>query len=126
MSNLAAGEPRRDKGAAARAPAAAGQSAAEAARMFARVRRMMVISGLTTFIAIAAVISIVGYRVYDAFGSAPADVTVVLPKGAVVLSSAVTEGRIVVLFDVDGSTEVRTFDARTLKQTGRIVFASKP
>ena len=125
MSNLAADGPQGDGGETAARSAAAGQSAAEAAHVFARVRRMMIISGITTAIAIAAVTGIVGYRIYEVFGKAAPDATIVLPKGAVVLSSAVTEGRIVVLFDIDGATEVRTFDAKTLKQVGRMRFTSK-
>ena len=50
-----------------------------AARMVAKVRWLMLISGLTTLVAIAAVIGVIGYRVFKAEGSAPADVTALLP-----------------------------------------------
>ena len=40
------------------------------ASLAARVRLMMLISGLTTLIAIAAVIGVIGYRIYHAGGSA--------------------------------------------------------
>ncbi|HML07369.1 MAG TPA: DUF6476 family protein [Xanthobacteraceae bacterium] len=100
-----------------------------AARVIARVRWLMIVSGLTTIIAVAAVISVIGYRVFRSGGSgaaAPIDSAITLPKGAVVIASAVSEGRIVVMLDVGGATEIRTFDVKTLKQTGRITFATKP
>src|SRR5215471_8628166 len=99
---------------------------AAAARMVAKVRWLMLISGATTLLAIAAVIGVIGYRVFKAEGSAPADVTALLPKGARVISAAVAEGRIVVTLDVGGAIEIRTFDAKTLKPTGRLRFATEP
>src|SRR5260370_1035834 len=66
----------------------------EAARMVAKVRWLMLISGVTTLIAIAAVIGVIGYRVFKGEGSAPADVTALLPKGSRIIATAVAEGRI--------------------------------
>jgi hypothetical protein len=107
--------------------AAAGQADADASRMVARVRLLMIISGLTTLIAIAAVIGVVGYRVYRAGGTGPAsEVIITLPKGARVITTSVAEDRIVVTLDVAGATEIRTFDLKTLKETGRIRFATEP
>ncbi len=80
----------------------------------------MLIAGATTLLAIAAVIGVIGYRVFKAEGSAPADVTALLPKGASVISAAVAEDRIAVTLDVGGAIEIRTFDAKTLKPTGRL------
>jgi hypothetical protein len=97
-----------------------------AARMVAKVRWLMLISGATTLVAIAAVIGVIGYRVFKAEGSAPADVTALLPKGARVISAAVAEDRIAVTLDVGGAIEIRTFDAKTLKPTGRLRFATEP
>ena len=97
-----------------------------AARLVAKVRWLMLISGLTTLVAIAAVIGVIGYRVFKAEGSAPADVTALLPKGARVISAAVAEDRIAVTLDVGGAIEIRTFDAKTLKPTGRLRFATEP
>jgi hypothetical protein len=94
--------------------------------MVAKVRWLMVISGATTLIAIAAVIGVIGYRVFKAEGSAAADVTALLPKGARVVSAAVAEDRIAVTLDVGGAIEIRTFDAKTLKPTGRLRFATEP
>ena len=97
------------------------------AKIVAKVRWLMLISGFATVLGIAVVIGVVGYRVFKNEGSAAqVDVTALLPKGARVVSSAVTEDRIVVTLDVGGATEIRTFDIRSLKQTGRLRFASEP
>ena len=99
-----------------------------AARIVARVRLMMLISALTTMVAVAAVIGVIGYRVFRAEGSAPAmvDVTALLPKGARVVATAVGEGRIAVTVEIGGTLEIRTFDLATLRQTGRLRFATEP
>src|SRR5262249_17686135 len=97
-----------------------------AARIAAKVRWLMLISGVTTVIAIAAVIGVIGYRVFKAEGSASAEVTALLPKGARVIATAVAEDRIAVTVDVAGAIEIRTFDAKTLKPTGRLKFVTEP
>ena len=86
----------------------------------------LVIAGATTLLAIAAVIGVIGYRVFKAEGSAPAEVTALLPKGARVIAAAVAEDRIAVTLDVGGAIEIRTFDVKTLKPTGRLRFATEP
>ena len=111
------------------AEASAKEAEAATASLAARVRLMMLISGLTTLIAIAAVIGVIGYRIYHSGGSAGAPVAegiVTLPKTARVISTAVAGDRIVVTLDIGGATEIRTFDAKTLKEAGRIRFATEP
>ena len=99
----------------------------EQAALFARVRRMMLIAGLTTALAVAAVLIAIGYRLFRASESAaPTDTTAVLPKGARILSTAVAGDRLVVTLDISGTIEIRTFDARTLKPTGKLKFANEP
>jgi hypothetical protein len=99
----------------------------EQAALFKRVRRMMLIAGLTSALAVAAVLIAVGYRLFRSSESAVAtDTTAVLPKGARILSTAVAGDRLVVTLDLAGTTEIRTFDARTLKPTGRLKFANEP
>jgi hypothetical protein len=98
----------------------------EAARFLSRVRWLMMIAGATTLIAVAAVIGVIGYRVSRMDGSAATEATALLPKGARVVATAVTEDRLVVTLDIAGATEIRTFDLRTLKQVGRLSFASEP
>jgi hypothetical protein len=97
------------------------------AGMVAKVRWLMIISGLTTLIAIAAVLGVIGYRVFRAEGSAAAaDVTATLPKGARVLAITTAGDRIVVTVELAGALEARTFDARTLAPAGRLRFVPEP
>jgi hypothetical protein len=99
----------------------------EQAALFTRVRRMMLIAGLTTALAVSAVLIAIGYRLFRTEGSAVAtDIAATLPKGARVVSTAVTRDRLVVTLDIGGATEIRTFDAHTLKPTGRLKFVGEP
>jgi hypothetical protein len=99
----------------------------EQAALFARVRRMMLVAGLTTALAVAAVLIAIGYRLFRTEGSAVAtDLTLMLPKGARVVSTGLAADRLVVTLDIGGATEIRSFDARTLKPTGRLRFVSEP
>ena len=104
------------------------QPTPEQAALFARVRRMMLIAGLTTALAVAAVLVAIGYRLFRAEGSTAAmtDTTALLPKGARIVATAVAGDRLVVTLEVGGTTEIRTFDAHTLKPAGRLTFASEP
>jgi hypothetical protein len=88
---------------------------------------MMLIAGLTTGLAVAAVLIAIGYRLFRAEGSVTtAEITAVLPKGARIVSTGVAGDRVVVTLDVGGTTEIRTFEAHTLKATGRLRFVSEP
>ena len=101
----------------------------EQAALMARVRRMMLIAGLTSALAVAVVLIAVGYRLYRGEGSptpAVTDVTATLPKGARIVSTAVAGERLVLTLDIAGVTEIRTFDARTLKPAGKLKFVSEP
>lgn len=128
MVKLAAAEPQSEW--PATGPVRPEDTAADAAasRMVARVRWLMIISGLTTLIAIAAVVGVIGYRVYHSGNgnAVAADTIVTLPKGARVVSTAVADDRIVVTLDVGGTTEIVTLDVKTLQETGRIRFAPAP
>jgi hypothetical protein len=99
-----------------------------AARIVAKVRWLMLIAGATTLLAVAAVIGVIGYRVFKLEGSSVAfpDVTALLPKGARIVATAVAQDHIAVTLDIGGATEIRTFDARTLRPTGRLRFATEP
>jgi hypothetical protein len=97
----------------------------EAERAIAKVRRLMMIAGVTTFLALAAVLGVIGYRVFHLGGSAPepnsfVDVTAALPAGAKVLSTSVGSDHIVVTVELAGGVEVLTFDPDTLKPLGRL------
>ena len=101
----------------------------EQAALIARVRRMMLIAGLTSALAVAVVLIAVGYRLYRGEGSpaaATTDITATLPKGAKIVSTAVAGERLVLTLDVGGVIEIRTFDAKTLKPAGKLRFANEP
>ena len=101
----------------------------EQAALFARVRRMMLIAGLTSALAVAVVLIAVGYRLYRGEGSPAAavmDTIATLPKGARIVSTAVAGERLVLTLDIGGVTEIRTFDARTLKPAGKLRFVNEP
>lgn len=91
-----------------------------------RVRRLMMIAGATTFIALAFVLGVIGYRLYHIGRRMPpqtAAVATSLPAGARVLSTAVGDNRIVLTVEVEGAVELRTFDLETLRPLGRARLA---
>jgi hypothetical protein len=97
------------------------------AQVVARVRWLMVISGVATMLGIAVVIGVIGYRVFRSDGRAgPVEATALLPKGGRIVQTAVAGDRIVVTIDVGGALEIRTFDAATLRPQGRLRFAVEP
>jgi hypothetical protein len=99
----------------------------QAARLAAKVRLLMLISALTTVIAVGAVLAVIGYRVFRAEGSAGMkDVTAMLPKGARIIATAAAGDRIAVTIQMGDSTEIRSFDAKTLQPVGRLRFATEP
>jgi hypothetical protein len=101
-----------------------------AQRLLGRMRWLMLISGATTFLAIAAVLGVIGYRVSRTEGSVAAlparEVTAMLPKGARVLAITGAGDRIVVTIEIAGTLEARTFDAKTLQPAGSLKFATEP
>ncbi|MCX7311502.1 MAG: DUF6476 family protein [Alphaproteobacteria bacterium] len=99
----------------------------EQQKIVARVRWLMLMSGFATLLGIAVVIGVIGYRFSRGNGSvAPAEVTAMLPKGAKVTATAVADDRIAVTIEQGGMVEVRTFDLKTLRPTGRLRFAVEP
>lgn len=98
------------------------------AALIARVRRMMLIAGLTSALAVAVVLIAIGYRLYRSEGSpvSVSDVTAALPKGARIIATAVAGDRLLLTLDIGGATEIRTFDAKTLKPAGRLSFVNEP
>jgi hypothetical protein len=107
-------------------PAQDAANAAANARFLKRVRWMMMLSGFATALGVAVVLGVIGYRVFRSEGSAPPDVTALLPKGARVVSTTVAGDRIAVVVDTGGGIEVRTFDLKTLHPAGRLKFATEP
>ena len=103
-------------------------SAGDLSATVRRVRWLMIVSALTTALAVAAVFGVIGYRFYSR-GNGLADTivngTVFLPKGAHIDSTTISEGRIVVTFDMNGATQVRFFDLKTLQLVGQLHFGSE-
>lgn len=100
----------------------------EAERSIAKVRRLMVIASVTTFLAVAAVLAVIGYRVSRLGESArptTPTLTASLPAGAKVISSAVGDHRIVLTVEVDGAIELYSFDLATLKPLGHLRLERK-
>jgi hypothetical protein len=101
-----------------------------AVKMIAKVRRLMLVSGLFTLLGVAAVLVVIGYRVWRGEGSAPAatvgDVSITLPQGARIGETIIGDGRIVVRVEQGGRTVLHIFDSATLAPRGRIVLNSGP
>ena len=94
----------------------------EAAGVVTKVRRLMVVATLTTFLAVAAIIAVIGYRVFKGDERAPSVTTgsAAIPAGAKVLSTAIGDGRLVVTVETNGAIELLSFDLNTLKPVGRV------
>lgn len=96
-------------------------------QMIARVKRLMLIAGLTTALGVGAIFIVIGYRLFRSEGSAPAaDVAATLPRGARIVSTGVAGDRLLVTVEIAGSTEIRSYDARTLMPAGRLRFTTEP
>jgi hypothetical protein len=112
---------------------------ADAARVIAKVRRLMLVSMAVTIVAVGSVFGFIGYRIFKGEGmvekradklpapaAVPTDVTLAIPRGAKVIQSAVANDRLVLTLEIDGKVEVRTFDVRTLQPAGRLNFSATP
>ena len=98
-----------------------------AARVIAKVRRLMLVSTVLTALAVAAVLGIIGYRLFRSEGSqAPTQATLTLPPGAKIVQSAIADDRIVLTLQVGGALEIRAYDLKTLKPLGRLNFSTVP
>ena len=104
------------------------------AEFIARVRRLMLLTVGGTFLAVAVVVALIGYRLFRSGESAvshaapnvsTAPVTATLPAGAKVLSSAVGDGHFVLTVEVGGAIELRSFDLKTLKPLGQLKLSPK-
>jgi hypothetical protein len=115
----------------------------DAARAIGKIRRLMLVSNLFMLIAIAAVLVVVGYRIYHTEPAAPrapppapvavpappkipVDMTLTLPRGARIVQTAVAGDRLVLTIEINGASEIRTFDIKTLQPAGRLSFTSVP
>jgi uncharacterized membrane protein (DUF485 family) len=91
--------------------------------MVRKLRRMAVFSTVLMLGGFLAVFGVIAYRLSNApapqAASIPA-ITNALPKGSRVISTAVSDDRIVVTIERDGVTEVRVFDLSTLQLRGTL------
>jgi hypothetical protein len=124
----------------AAAPPAARPLDPDATRALGNIRRLMLASNLFMVVAIGAVLAVVGYRIYRtepalpppppvaalAPAKIPLDMTLTLPRGARILGTAIAGDRLVITIQIDGATEIRTFDIKTLQPAGRLSFATVP
>lgn len=93
----------------------------------ARVRKLMLIGGLTIALGIGAIFMVIGYRVFRSEGSvATVDFTATLPKGAKITNTAVSGDRLLVTVETGGAVEIRSYDARSFKPAGTLRFAAEP
>jgi len=100
----------------------------DAARIVAKVRRLMMVASLTTFIAVAIVLAIIGYRFFKGEGRVQAapGADVPWPNGARIVSSAMNDERLALTIETPTGLEVRFFDLRTFKPLGRLPLGGKP
>jgi hypothetical protein len=133
-------EPAASSKPAATAPPAARPLDPDATRALGNIRRLMLVSNLFMVVAIGAVLAVVGYRIYrtepappppppvaaPAPAKIPVEMTLTLPRGARIVGTAVAGDRLVITVQIDGATEIRTFDIKTLQPAGRLSFATVP
>jgi hypothetical protein len=100
----------------------------EKARIVVKVRRLMVIASLTTFLAVAAVIGVIGYRVFSGEGRAhkASDANAPWPNSARIVSSAMNDERLALTIETPDGLEVRFFDLKTFKPLGRLRLGAQP
>jgi hypothetical protein len=87
-----------------------------------RLRRLMLVGGLTLGLGILAVLGGIVYRISLA-GSKPlpaAPMEAKVPAGARLLSTTIGEGRIVMTYEAGGGTTLIFVDAASLKPLGRL------
>lgn len=94
-------------------------------QLIRRMRRLMAIALLTMLAGVFAVFAVIYYRVSGAPDRSPSQgaipaITNALPKGSRVISTAVSDGRIAVMIERDGITEIRVFDLLTLQLRGTL------
>jgi hypothetical protein len=97
----------------------------------ARLRRLMLIAGLTLGLGIFAVFAGIVYRLMTYGDKAPempagGVVSETLPAGAKLISSTVAGNRIVLTYEHGGGTTLIMIDAKTLALIGRLDLKPQP
>jgi hypothetical protein len=97
------------------------------ARVVRRLRGLMLFSGLVMVGGFLVVFGVIAYRLSaGAERGRSAESNVSLPKGARVVSTAVSEGKLLITIEIAGATEVRVYDLATLEPRGRMTFKTEP
>jgi hypothetical protein len=98
-----------------------------AAAIVAKAKRLMLLTLGLTFIALAVVLTVIGYRVLNlGERTPPREAVLQLPPGAKVLSSSVADGRIAVTVQTAMGVEILIFEANSLKEINRLRLGSPP
>lgn len=91
--------------------------------MVRNLKRMAVFSSILMIGGFLAVFGVIAYRLSNSpapqAAAIPA-ITNALPKGSRVVSTQVSDGRIVVTLERDGISEIRVFDLSTLQLRGTL------
>ena len=99
------------------------------ARMIARVKWLMLLSGFATMLGIVVVLIVAGYRLFHSpapSGGASSELTALLPKGARIVATTTAGDAVIVTIEAGGATEIRSFDAKTLRPQARLKFLTEP
>jgi uncharacterized membrane protein (DUF485 family) len=91
--------------------------------MVKKLRRMAVFSTILMIGGFLAVFAVIAYRLSNMPQPQAAAIPAIanaLPKGSKVISTAVSDGRIVVTIEREGVTEMRVFDLSTLQLRGTL------
>ncbi len=99
---------------------------ADQERVLAKFRRFSSVSMLVMVVGVAAVFGVIAYRALRDKPVATGEITALLPKGAQIVSATVSGDIVVLVLSVGGSTEIRTYNARTLTPAGKLRFAAEP
>ncbi len=105
--------------------------------MIKRVKWLMLLSGLATMLGFVVVLIVAGYRLFHGpapSGGASADPgsspgqgpTALLPKGARLVATTTAGDAVIVTIEAGGATEIRSFDAKTLRPQARLRFLTEP
>jgi hypothetical protein len=91
--------------------------------MVRKLKRMALFSTILMIGGFLAVFGVIAYRLNQTPATQAAGIVAItnaLPKGSRVVSTAVSDGRIVVTLEREGATEVRIFDLSTLQLRGTL------
>lgn len=99
----------------------------EQERMILRVRRLMLIPLAVMVAGFLTVFGVIAYRLYFKAPAGPApppplETVLNLPQGARLVSTAVSDSKLVVTVETGGTTEVLLYDIDSMQPVGRFVI----